>query len=500
MYHRARPQDGDYKFWGISLLNIEGGSGSSNELYDEGTLFYTSGHQFIGIQMEMCRNFFWGSNIIKGDGIAGFNNEFAFNTAESPSCYYSCNYMDQLGVGMKFAQDCSASRLTENNFNTHSTAGLSLSQNGTMIGQQLYRSNTWNGSSNGSSSQKDAYLEFDGYMPFNTIHANQVKKSLFKIQNNNQNSPLWADPRVVETGGNDPNWFAAGTGTITVSECYTTTPPDKDMDEVEKELTTGVYSPYNGFAASTWDAEFLLFDKLRSTPTLMLSGSVENNWYNTRQNTSVGKMARIYRGMVDLTGPTATSSATQLLNDLSLVDVSAVHEKNMKTVLGISLTAMTANASQLSEVPLSEVPLSEVQLSEVQLKQLGLIAKQCRYQGGWGVALARAMLKRPLVSTDDCPPGLTDGGTEDRNTIPAALPTVEVFPNPVQHLLYVNISTTLTDGQISLINLTGQTVREVNANGYQTLVPVSDLQNGIYILEVKDNSGYSFRSKISIFN
>jgi hypothetical protein len=321
-------------------------------------------------------------------------------------------------------------------------------------------------------------------VPLNTLHANQVKKSLFKIQNNNQSSPLWADPRVVETGGNDPNWFAAGTGTITVSECYTTTPPDKDMDEVEKELTTGIYSPYNGFAASTWDAEFLLFDKLRSAPTLMLSGSVENNWYNTRQNTNVGKMARIYRGMVDLTGPTATGSATQLLNNLSLVNASTVHEQNMKTVLEISLAAMTA-----------DVP----QLSEVQLKQLGLIAKQCRYQGGWGVALARVMLERPLVSTDDCPPGLTDGGTEDRNTIPAALPTVEVFPNPVQHLLYVNISTALTDGQISLINLTGQTVRQMNASGYQTLVPVSDLQNGIYILEVKDSSGYSFRSKISIF-
>jgi Secretion system C-terminal sorting domain len=478
MYHRARPTDDFYKLHCFSLTLIDGGVGHYNELYDEGTLFFTSPNEFIGVRMSSCKNFSWASNDFIGNQISGFNNEFAFDIGDSPSCYYSCNFMDDLWDGMRFFNICSGSRLTQNSFNHHASHGISLDVNGTEIGQQILRGNSWNSTGIG----REAFMEFPGYNPFNLNHRIQVQKSLFQIHTNNQNTVSWANPRVVETGGNDPHWFVGPTegGPYLAQLCIEPSfPVPGDLDGVERGLLTGNYTPYRGFAANTWEAEFHLNDKLLTNPDLRPTGSEEDTWYQGKYNTNLGKLVRVYRGMVNLTAPTPSGSANQLLADLSAVNTATQYEQNLKFVLQIALTESTTETSTVTAA---------------QLLQLQAIAQQCRFEGGLGVAIARAMLKMALVLENDCPPEL---GYNDSENSSASL-KVAIFPNPVNEALYLSLDRRLANGQVSLYNLAGQQVRQWSINGDQATCSVTGLLNGIYLLEALDSSGQVFRSKIVV--
>ena len=308
MYHRARPTDDNYKFYCFYLTLIEGGLGEYNELYDEGTVFFTSPNEFKGVWVSSCKKVSWASNDIIGNQIDGFNNEFAFDVADSPQCYYSCNFMDGLLYGMQFRNLCTSSGLTQNSFNRHASAGIALNETGTVIGQQLLRLNAWNANGAG----KEAFMQFAGYNPFFVNDINQVQKSLFRIQTNNENTVWWANPRVVNTGGNDPNWYKGPLeGSILTYYCVEPAYPVKaDLDGIEKGLLVGTYSPYRNFAANTWEAEFQLYDKLLMDTDLRPTGSLESTWYLNKYNTNIGKLVQVNKGLLNLTEPVPSGSAT----------------------------------------------------------------------------------------------------------------------------------------------------------------------------------------------
>ena len=338
---------------------------------------------------------------------------------------------------------CSATRLTQNSFNNHVDAGISLFHNGTEIGQQLLRVNTWNSSGVG----KEAFMQYSGYigLPNQII---QVRKSLFRIQTFNQNTIWWADPRIVNAGGNDPFWFVGPEEgpPVLPSICVQTPYPDKGgLDGIEKGIINGNHSPYRGFAANTWESEFQLYDKLMTAPDLRPSGSDADNWYQNKYTTNLGKMVRVYRGMVALTEPLASGSASQLLTDLNAITTEVQYEQNIKTVLQFALIAASSENSNATAAQLSE---------------LQSIALQCRYQGGLGVAMSRAMLKMSPILENDCPENLADTGSEDRMAKNETDHIVQVYPNPATTVLQVRMSRALTNGRIALFNLAGQQIRQ----------------------------------------
>ncbi len=474
MYHRARPTDDNYKLHCFNMTLIEGGVGSNNELYDEGTLFFSSPNEFKGVAMSNCKNFSWNGNSIIGNAIPGFNNEFAFDIADSPQCYYNCNNTDLLLYGMRFSNICLGSGLSRNSFNNHATAGVGLVQDGTEIGQQIYKDNTWN-----SGSGREAFMRFTGYNPFNISDIQQVRKSLFRITTPNQNSSRWADPRVVESGGNDPNWFLGPNTEQVPLPIACSMPAPRSLDEVEKALLTGVHYPYRGFAANTWESEFQLFDKLATNPDLQPVGSPEYNWYQSKFYTNVGKFARVYRGMVDMTEPAPSGSTSQLLSDLNAIVTTAPYEQNLKSVLQVAITDAASETGTITEA---------------QLLNLQAISHQCRYEGGIGVALARAMLQLDAVLEGDCPPESQEHGSNDQELAIQA----KVYPNPLQDAFFITLGTPLNDGKVRLYNLSGKLINEWAATGEQLFYTVNGLQNGIYLLEISDASSIAFRSKIAI--
>jgi hypothetical protein len=75
--------------------------------------------------------------------------------------------------------------------------------------------------------------------------------------------------------------------------------------------------------------------------------------------------------------------------------------------------------------------------------------------------------------------------------------TYNVYPNPVKDVLTVEGQDI---EQVDVFNTMGQLVKTVKCNDNIVNVNVSDLQNGMYIVNVIDNNGEVSSKKISVLN
>lgn len=65
---------------------------------------------------------------------------------------------------------------------------------------------------------------------------------------------------------------------------------------------------------------------------------------------------------------------------------------------------------------------------------------------------------------------------------------ISIYPNPATDEIQVQLSPT-TNYALSIINLTGQVVKQTNTNNGKATIHVSDLPNGIYILSAQNSDG-----------
>jgi len=72
---------------------------------------------------------------------------------------------------------------------------------------------------------------------------------------------------------------------------------------------------------------------------------------------------------------------------------------------------------------------------------------------------------------------------------------INIYPNPVSDILYVN--NLIGTEKIQIINILGETIKDVKASGTKETINVSDLSKGIYILNI-NNNGRNLSKKISI--
>jgi len=62
-----------------------------------------------------------------------------------------------------------------------------------------------------------------------------------------------------------------------------------------------------------------------------------------------------------------------------------------------------------------------------------------------------------------------------------------IFPNPVVHYLYLNFPDERVRN-ITISNMTGQTINEVEISSENSLIDMSGLKSGIYLVTIKDSS------------
>jgi len=484
VYFRDRGFFGtNFTLIGFDINNLNKGSGKNNEFFDEGP----TGTRFNAIRMQRCNGFLWSNNDIIGNNTVGIPADEGFIVDESPNCVYNCNYLNSVRNGMTFYGLCNSSTLYQNSFNNHDKYGLHLAADGTVIGGQFKKYNTWGG----GSGEAEAFMYFTSYNPFLPAHKFQVEKSLFTIQTSNQNTDFWADPRRVGfTGmGNDPHWFIEpATPTppsINLCPAETIDPNDPKLDFGEKGIVNGTFIPWQGYPANTWDAALLLYQRMQDDPSLRPSGTPEAIWYANNYNGNLGKLWRVYDGFVSLSTDSPLASASQLLSDLNAIVLTTTHEQNLKTDLRIFLEMNITNSDTMTQA---------------QTDLLNDIADQCRYEGGIGVVLARLALGQFSQREGDCSEGLrgTVGTNQDSQASIKGL-NVSVFPNPAGQSLSVRLDQNVQNGTLRLVNLQGQIARTWEFSGNTVDIQDANVNPGVYFLEVQEQGAILSRNKV-VFN
>ncbi|HLP95230.1 MAG TPA: T9SS type A sorting domain-containing protein [Saprospiraceae bacterium] len=145
-------------------------------------------------------------------------------------------------------------------------------------------------------------------------------------------------------------------------------------------------------------------------------------------------------------------------------------EQNLKNVLQIQLGLLATG-----------LPLTETQQTMMQA-----IANQCRYEGGYGVLLARQMV--PGQTYDDEILCSARGRAESKT--PSS--SFTVFPNPASDYIQLNAGNHASAGTVDLINALGQVVRTYTWEGSETRLNITDVPNGAYYLNIRAQ-GYALQ-------
>ncbi len=327
------------------------------------------------------------------------------------------------------------------------------------------------------------------------------------------------------------NGYAPGGGGSTLQP-YGGAP---SLSQSDLLILQDLYPTGNGIGWA-WDAKFRFFEKLKNAPELRPSGSVASNWYYIQQANATGKLFNAFDGLrnlsilstsqkaaldiayanleaaiqeandistylfqayeagnsgtinalyaqrqanTDLTVAHTTAyesllnnahagiiqQASALLNDVNGITSSTIYEANMKTVLHTQL----------------EMILAGTGMTPTQRSSFEGIAAQCRYEGGWGVVMARLML--PENTYDD---GVLCGaGARTKNGVPkTAEPNIIVFPNPTKDLLNLQIGQPFQEGIGSVYNVQGHLLRSIAFSKEMPQMRNMNLESGIYFLSI----------------
>jgi hypothetical protein len=329
-YYRAREGADSLVGICISLFNLNNGFAARNEFYDEGMI--APNRVFYAGTMDGCIGFHWDDNEIFGSGSGIgidevdpspiYDREIGMIMSNSPLCKYTCNQLNNLQVGMQFFENCDASLLRSNNFNSHLDYAVHLASEELsgilpVIGRQDRRSNTW---INGG-----ALFDFTDYDPTFPSHVFNVQRSLFSIQFNDETSILWANPREVDLIDDaiDDIWFNykpfLPTDPYPNNPCHPEAYPSygpSPIDEWDMAIINGTFQPWRGYDADTWETSFYLYKRISDDPGLVATTNAGANWYAQHYNGNLGKVSRIFEGFVSLSGLSPSATSSQLLADL----------------------------------------------------------------------------------------------------------------------------------------------------------------------------------------
>lgn len=178
-------------------------------------------------------------------------------------------------------------------------------------------------------------------------------------------------------------------------------------------------------------------------------------------------------------------SQAQQLN--ATIAATAVYETNEKTVNDLWLLSQLQQSGNFTES---------------QMDTLRDIAAQCPAEGGQAVYRARGLMpacEQGIYSADttDCGGNSLRNPNEGRTHGASNHDGIVVYPNPAQDILWVNLPAEQY-ANVSLITLTGSTVRAYSCAGGENRLSLSELPNGIYLCHIQTREGVLHTEKIVV--
>jgi hypothetical protein len=448
-----------------------------------------------------------------------FYNNWGILATNTQGVDYCSNVIDNMVTSMGFLFNNTGSNIVSNEMSNYQT-GLSIRLGG--LGTQLRRDNKWFGALLPGGFDADAgNIGNAGLTPYFVSNA--------------------ADPIVNPPNTFPPSWFNESMQGAPITNCgpVPPVPPDggcvgcEEFGPVDEGIINGQLMG-NVSAPDAWVMRMIEMDRLQRNPQWLSGSSAATQFYNTTANQQAGRFAATLR-MVEATnqaastqyGPNAdqlahsmdslsqlihvadsvrqsvgTPPATQLsltnnihqwanqlsqqqsqlqtvwnqaaqyrqngwqtaLNHLAPMQTYAVHDANQKQLLTLVLT-MAINGG----------------LDAAQQQQLAALANQDPTTGGRAVLDAVNFLLPPCaVDTDNRESGDSAG------TVKQGVSNL-VYPNPVSDLLYVQ--TPDAQHQWRIMDVQGQWQSNGTTDVGTTALPVGQLHNGLYVLQLIDTKG-----------
>ena len=447
----------------------------------------------------------------------------------------SCNSSQNLNEGFFFNGPACDHTAFQYNEISDNSRDLYLSP-GSIIGQQYERENSWPASTSGV-----AEAFFDGN-PSQTLRF----ASQFLINSSNQNSPLWADPRIPAT-----DWFdySGNSPILPENQCVEEWDPNEDTRSVANTMAIGgTFEAYKGYPASTWEVELDAFGVLAEDANTRPAGSPEEVFYNTHLSANLGKLYRAkhawenialfttaFEGDWNINQTAIATKLEEIRAQTQLMQEAETEAQQLQiaqtlATLHAALTALQltnqslsaqyktdiagkANqlASDLDNITTTDVweqnlntvlDLSvEKLLSETadwtttQYNALKAIADQCRHEGGIGVVMARAAVGSYQYDDE----AMCTGQGQPRSSNAARL-KASIAPNPALEQCRITFDQPVS-GQMVVHNFQGQVVRSIQLSEVAAFdLDVRTLPAGLYNLHVSTQQGTLLDEKIVVIH
>jgi hypothetical protein len=442
--------------------------------------------------------------------------------ANSPNFEVCENTLNETYRAFHFAGDLNFCDFAKNTIGSHYHGLHCVLWQGmaTNLGQQDWHQNVWLTNAN-------------DYLGYAAKYDDGDPLSIFNVDATT--NPSHEPPSI-----NKSNWFFDIPTGESSSNCViptVRTPEINDSDEKAMNETYPVES-----AAAQWDMERELLLKLLTYPELMPVNSPAEDWYAGKENSSPWKFANTAKAYRDaFVFPSNLQSALDSLYALHnetwdyVRELDSLQRINPYTVDSTILQDQIAAYSELSQLQealegaledckdftetglhdasewIDELPTATIyeenlknlylidvkiahgdSLTEADYDILRDIANQCTVEGGSAVRSAPYRLPHAEavtylseeVAEDACE-------VEERQQAVSQPRNIEFFtrPNPANDMLTVLLSETVS-GTWEIYNLTGKLVLEgsIPTNSLSFFVPLGDIAEGIYFLQLADAS------------
>lgn len=509
---------------GIKIDNVNGSNGLVEIIDQTFIMTELNGAVPTAAKITNCITMSLQHNEVNSNTTTTAAKGFLFEESTN-MCIRVNQFLDKLGPAVRFNDTCTSSKL---NCNTFCGDQTSLLVNG-VIDPHNHKSNTFFGTT---------------LVQNNSMSFNQMKFKVDVIAYANY-MPSSVSPQTwfVDVDDNGTSLGCTGVcgypGSASICEPLA-------LSALELAIADGGLFGAQTEPVQIWNAQRTLYLKLLENPSLIVSGSAVQSFYNGQSSTAVGAFAQVEKAIYDLlkiaaidkqafevwhhelsdkmdelsalmeqlsqladptSNPTLLAAIADIESDITDINnaiVSLGNSIRSNQIAGVAAIVSMNNSlpastdyqlyeKQVNEIILIKIASGSGDLTPTQLATLQSIASRCPENAGSSVYQATELLpwcdqkEKEATRGANCTGiGLRSKGsvveTEDLG--------FTIYPNPADEVLRIRLSSNKFEtGTITLTNTLGQLVyvSNIGFGDREITVPTTQIQSGIYAFSLSQN-------------
>lgn len=459
----------------VTYNNIYQGNFSSTSGFKAG-IFISNGNDPLITQNDLYGNGVTYEETGIGNSAYRRNGIYIASTQSSELCN---NAFHNIGYGMHFQGNCTGTELIRNTINA-TRYGIVVKHNGvtpTVIGEQgkvnLSHGNSFVGPFTNTGNFRTYAFNTDArFQPFRIFNHTNPATQPFP---NGSDVSTW---EIVKGASSSSNEWECSTlpggyksAVITQGDLYTKTVAEGNGDELVTQ----------GFEESAeWMLEKDLFMRLKDNNLLKQSKPVFQDFYEEKEQTSIGDISRY-------------EDALKTLSDTTIVKDSVGLDAQIEILLAVNNqmqanTPFEQNRKWVNELYLNTLAKGNIVFSQIEKQDLYNLASKCPFEAGDAVYVARTLYN--LIDNNEyfddnanCENAVFKKEQAAKEKVKKSF-AVSLIPNPASSSVEISITGETEELELLIYNSLGELV------GTNTFVSVAEVDtdamgNGVYQVCIK---------------